>query len=375
MQEKWNEFVYELLEAKNRNAEESEYHFIIESQLKLLGWLKFKGEICHKTNIPIGNNNFIQPDILIKKDGEEMFVIEVKRPVHTLTDRERQQLGSYMRQLKLTIGLYIGDHIEIFYDKPDAKEIISVFSVELEPDTKDGEKFVSLFDRGRYDQSGIHKFCEEQIAKQKEKENLDKIREKLLADGDSIIAESLKQYLSNKYGDDITEDKIEEVLSPLKFSVSLEDNNTVSEETYIPTPASDYKRDEIGKVKVVYDYTKYKLNGSYPMGKNEFVLAVVKTYLREHPEMTYQELEDIFKPQLQKSGNRIDDPKTSYGQGVIRSLVYIKQRGYDDRRYHDEILYSSDKVPFKVCTQWGIGNIGNIVELAKRLGYKVDEVV
>ena len=375
MQEKWNEFVYELLEAKNKNAEESEYHFIIESQLKLLGWLKFKGEICHKTNIPIGNNNFIQPDILIKKDGEDMFVIEVKRPVHTLTDRERQQLGSYMRQLKLTIGLYIGDHIEIFYDKPDAKEIISVFSVKLESNTKDGEKFVSLFDRGRYDQAEIHKFCEEQIAKQKEKENLDRLRDRLLAEGESIIAESLKQYLAFKYDDAISEDKIEEMLSSLTFSISLKGNNPVIENTYIPTPESEYKKEESQTNKGGYDYTKYKLNGSYPMGKNEFVLAVVKAFLRDHPEKTYRELENIFKPQLQKNGNRIDDPKTSYGQGVIRSLEYIKQRGYDDRRYHDEILFSSDKVPFKVCTQWGIGNIGNILELARRLGYKVEEMV
>ena len=251
-----------------------------------------------------------------------------------------------------------------------------MFSIELELNSKEGEKFVSLFDKGQYDLTEIQKFCERQIAKQKEKEELDKIRETLLADGESIVAESLKLYLAKKYANIISEEKIEEVISPLKFSVSLEGNNPIIEETYIPTPVSDYKREVSSKkAKVGYDYTKYRLNGSYSMGKNEFVLAVVKAYLRNHPEKTYRELENIFKPQLQKSGNRIDDPKTSYGQGVIRSLEYIKQRGYDDKRYHDEILYSSDKIPFKVCTQWGIGNIGNIVELAKRLGYNVEEVV
>ena len=60
-----------------------------KSQLKLLGWLKSKGDICHKANIPIGNNNYIQPDILVRKDGIDQFVIEVKRPVHSQTDRER----------------------------------------------------------------------------------------------------------------------------------------------------------------------------------------------------------------------------------------------------------------------------------------------
>lgn len=100
MIEKWNQFAYDLDEAKKRNANENEYHHLIESQLKVLGWFKMNGEVCHKPNIPIGNNNFIQPDILVKKDNEELFVIEVKRPVHVLTMREVQQLESYMRQRK-----------------------------------------------------------------------------------------------------------------------------------------------------------------------------------------------------------------------------------------------------------------------------------
>lgn len=37
----------------------------------------------------------------------------------------------------------------------------------------------------------------------------------------------------------------------------------------------------------------------------------------------------------------------------------------------DEVLYSADRVPFKVCTEWGVDNIGNIVELAKRLRFDV----
>ena len=82
MQTKWNQFVYLLCEAKKKNVEENDYHSLIEQQLQLLGWFLFNGEICHKPSIHIGNSNHIQPDILIKKDGEEEFVIEVKRPSH-----------------------------------------------------------------------------------------------------------------------------------------------------------------------------------------------------------------------------------------------------------------------------------------------------
>jgi len=91
MQTKWNQFVYLLCEAKKKNVEESEYHALIEQQLQLLGWFLFNGEICHKPSVHIGNNNHIQPDILIKKDGEEEFVIEVKRPSHKLVKKDIEQ--------------------------------------------------------------------------------------------------------------------------------------------------------------------------------------------------------------------------------------------------------------------------------------------
>lgn len=89
MREMWNRFVYDLCRAKKRDVDEDIYHSLIETQMQLLGWAKWKGEICHKPNIPIGNSKFIQPDILIKCGDEDQFVIEVKRPVHTQTERER----------------------------------------------------------------------------------------------------------------------------------------------------------------------------------------------------------------------------------------------------------------------------------------------
>ena len=158
MQEKWNSFVYELREAKDKNVDEDIYHSQIESQLQLLGWAKWKGEICHKPNIPIGNSKFIQPDILIKDDDEDLFVIEVKRPVHSQTERERVQLESYMRQLKLDVGIYIGEHIEVFYDKPKSKDAVSILRIPLEIGNKLGAKFVERFSKEGFSKDAIVEF-------------------------------------------------------------------------------------------------------------------------------------------------------------------------------------------------------------------------
>ena len=219
MQETWNKFVYELCEAKKKNMDENEYHSLIEIQLQLLGWAKYNGEICHKPNIPIGNNQSIQPDILIKKDGEEQFVVEVKRPVHIQKDRERQQLVSYMRQLKLKIGIYIGEHIEVFYDHPNNKDAVSVLKVALELDNTKGVRFVELFSKKQFNDSDIVTFCEERIKEMQRQENLNKIKENLVSeDGQILIKESLMQYLTEKYRGDFAENEIDKMLSTLRFN-------------------------------------------------------------------------------------------------------------------------------------------------------------
>ena len=194
MIEKWNQFVYDLCDAKRRNVDEDEYHRLIEIQLQLLGWAKYRGEICHKPNTPIGNNNFIQPDILIKRDGEELFVVEVKRPVHAFCQREKQQLESYMRQRKIRFGIYIGEHIEVFYDTPESADAVSVMIIPLELDNQNGARFVELFGKETYSQESHSKFCEKQIAEQQKKVKMGEARKYLVDNAKVIIEDRLRKY-------------------------------------------------------------------------------------------------------------------------------------------------------------------------------------
>ena len=219
MQEKWNQFVYVLCEAKKKDVDEDTYHSLIENQLQLLNWMMYKGEICHKPNLPIGNNKFIQPDILIKSGNDPQFVIEVKRPVHTQTDRERVQLESYMRQLKLDVGIYIGEHIEVFYDMPKSKDAVSVMKIPLEIDNKLGARFVEKFFRDNFSRDAIVEFCEERIKEIQRQNSLNKIKENLIAEAQTQIAESLKPYLLDKYGSRFSEEEIKGMLATLRFSV------------------------------------------------------------------------------------------------------------------------------------------------------------
>ena len=229
MIEKWNYFVYDLCEAKKKDVDEDSFHTLIETQLQHLGWAKFKGEICHKPNIHIGNSNRIEPDILIKRDSEDEFVIEVKRPSHKQSKKDVDQLLSYMRLLKLSVGIYMGEHIEIFYDMPSSKEAVSIMKVPLEIDNKLGAKFIDKFLKDNFSRDAIIDFCEERIQEIQRQNSLNEIKESLIADAQMQIAESLRSYLMDKYGNNFSEDEIKGMLATMRFTASADGSRTEPE--------------------------------------------------------------------------------------------------------------------------------------------------
>lgn len=221
MQTKWNQFVYLLCEAKKKNVEENDYHSLIEQQLQLLGWFLFNGEICHKPSIHIGNSNHIQPDILIKKDGEEEFVIEVKRPSHKLVKKDVEQLQSYMRQLKLSVGIYIGEHIEVFYDMAGSKDAVSVLRIPLELNSNEGTLFIDQFSKEGYDRARVLSFCKQRIDEMQHQAELNKLRDDIIAHPKSRIDVAMLYYLSAWHKDQFSEEELTKMLRDIDFSATL----------------------------------------------------------------------------------------------------------------------------------------------------------
>ena len=238
MQTKWNQFVYLLSEAKKKNVEESDYHALIEQQLQLLGWFLFNGEICHKPSIHIGNSNHIQPDILVKKDGDEEFVIEVKRPSHKLIKKDVEQLQSYMRQLKLSVGIYIGEHIEVFYDMAGSKDAVSVLRIPLELDSKEGTLFIDQFSKDGYDRARVLSFCKHRVDEMRHQAELDKLRDDIIAHPKSRIDVAMLAYLSTWYKDRFSEEELTAMLRDIDFSATLKGAPVINKPVPVNTSSS-----------------------------------------------------------------------------------------------------------------------------------------
>lgn len=107
------------------------------------------------------------------------------------------------------------------------------------------------------------------------------------------------------------------------------------------------------------DYTKYEFEGeSYP--KNRLVLAVMKKYCEDHPQITFEELKKVFPDETQGSF------------GVFQTVEFAKK--YDPPRYFED---SKDVITLKegkrmvVCSNWAFDTIGDFIDVAKQNGYKI----
>lgn len=110
------------------------------------------------------------------------------------------------------------------------------------------------------------------------------------------------------------------------------------------------------------DNTRYFFEGSQ-YGKGRIVLAVIKKYVDDNPNITFTKLLSVF-------------PKAIQGSiGVFNKYEFVQEK-YIDKQHKrhfvkpEEIIRLSD-CSVAVCTEWGIGNINNFLNKVKELGYDV----
>ena len=112
------------------------------------------------------------------------------------------------------------------------------------------------------------------------------------------------------------------------------------------------------------DTTQYLFEGR-KFGKGRLALAIVKRYVDSNPLITFADLEKIFPKSLQGSS------------GVLATAEHANHIYSSERKRH--FLDPEDLMPLKdvtavVSSQWGAGNIKNILDCAKTLGYKVKPI-
>ena len=113
---------------------------------------------------------------------------------------------------------------------------------------------------------------------------------------------------------------------------------------------------------VTRDTTKYNFNNEV-YGKGRLVLAIVKKYVLDNPIINLNGLLDVFPKNIQGSSGvflKIEEAQEIY-ERTSHKRHFIKE---------EEVIILSD-CTIAICSEWGSGNIDNIIRNAENIGYEV----
>lgn len=367
--ENWNKLCYYLSEKITTNILESEFEIIVEKGLEILGWNEFSGDFEIRPSFQIGSiRDKMKPDFVIKSNqtGEKLFVIEIKRPKSILINKDQIQLSTYMRQFKLEFGILIGPQIQIFYDgelnKNENAALIE--NIEFVRDNPKGKLFTELFSKENFDKNKLNDLAKKSYERISEKIIEKEINEKILSNEfKEIFNELIIDNLSAEYDIKL----VSNVLKNLKIDISEKNiiqQNVQSQE--INKKFNEVSR-QINPTKLSRDKTKFIINkNGIVLPKNRFVLELIKEYIKHKP-TEFKELKNIFLDEYQGS------------TGVINKLEFVsKKYSTQENKRHfmnaNEILRSSDNIEFVVSTEWRLENVQNILKVARKAGYQIDEI-
>lgn len=295
MRENWKEIIYVLQTDFKVGMLENKFRDDIAYCLRILGWKPYNGSVRREVSLPIGNNNSIRPDFVLHKDNKEI-PIEVKRPGNDCNERQEKQLLSYMRQLKSNVGIYIGSDIRFFYDDPnDSADAICVYKIEFDEDDNNGITFCELLSYDSFDKEYFELFCKEQYEKLDERKRL---RERLdVFLNDDKVEDYLKDLIVEMFvKEGFVKDEVEEELSEIRIGINRNFKSVQISQDVAKTD-KEYVTNE-NKVKKTKNCDKFSLNGRDFYPKNRFVLNVVHNYVKEHSNITYEELKEVFYDDL-----------------------------------------------------------------------------
>ncbi|MEM8829694.1 MAG: hypothetical protein AAGE96_10095 [Cyanobacteria bacterium P01_G01_bin.19] len=110
------------------------------------------------------------------------------------------------------------------------------------------------------------------------------------------------------------------------------------------------------------DTSRYIFNG-LELGKSRLVIEVIKSYVANHPEITFNELASQFPLNLQGASGTF---------ATIETANEIYSRTGHKRHYiKPEEQLKLDDCTIAVSNQWGIANIGGFIACAQKLGYEI----
>lgn len=206
----WEEIAFIIDKYRKDGAPEREFQIEMENAFEKLGWSRRLGEVIAQYTIPVGSAHSVRPDLIIAKEGTPIFVVELKKPSSGATPRNADQLFSYMRLLKLNVGLLISDVVQLYYDDPsNADNPRLVESIPARSDCEEGPILFDLLMKDGFAKSSLNAYIAETLSQQTTLTQVQYLRSRLLSEqGATLVNETLTDFFHSEAAKDVIHDAL-----------------------------------------------------------------------------------------------------------------------------------------------------------------------
>ncbi len=192
----------------------------------LFDYKKILHEIDAQRHLAIGSKGTIIPDIILCKNGADIFDIELKQYSLPFNEAFEKQLISYLNQTHLSVGMIVCNKIYLYYYEYSTIAINKI-EIPFEADNADGVALVEMITKDAFSPDKIKEFIEE---KKRHEKILLEIRQTLTNDW---IKNTVRARLSEQY----SEADVESVLAGYVFKASAPSKTPVAPAPIVITPA------------------------------------------------------------------------------------------------------------------------------------------
>lgn len=312
---------------------------------EIFGFSKIFNEIESQRKLHIGSTDREIPDIILKKDGKDLFIVELKQYSLKKNDDFEKQLLNYMSHtdLRLSIGILVCEKLYLyFYNHSDNKN--DCLEISFEKDNELGIKFMELFNKNNFDVEKARDFIQSET---KNKNDISNIKKEISKE---LVKNLLTEHFIKIYDKDVVESALKD------FSFNCSERKSMNDRTSAIAQSFSVPFSLNGK-----NNAQFTVNGVPVGGKCPTVRYVIETYVKNNPKITFEQLQKVFPDEAARPG---------FGK-VVRRLEDVKENEWGGHRFNKHPIILSDGQQVVVSTQWEPQNIKNFIRAAAVLGFDI----
>ncbi len=301
--EKWNKLC-DYFERYKYDAEEKIQKVWETLFSELFGYSFLDDEIESHRKIQLGSTERLIPDIIIKNNETDLFMVELKREDLSVDESRKKQLYSYLKQEHNDLGILVCNQICLVkydYSVPDEEQLCCY--IDFKKNNPLGIKFIEVFEKRNFNKENAMKFI---IESNKATLEAEKLKQQLTTD-------LLKKLIIDYFSKEVNEELIKLILEDYTINISRKEKKilsptTIEHKQYTPIPKISYS---VGEVRTDRDKL---LRDIRSVGMETFV-KYFEYY--NNPQYETADIKALFRKYENFNENSMAS-KASTGKGIIR---------------------------------------------------------